>query len=176
ARDRPRARGPPGLAPRPPSRRAALAGGGPDGWPGGRPRARRRRRAGARPVGPRLAARAVAGDDRPQRPLVDGAWTTRSGSHAKTQNPGINGVGGLRPVPVSWALPEGAEGSELWRRGCLHLWRRTEATVPSGVPLPPAVSASGGCNPRPRPRSGSPRGGPGLLARPAPCPVGRHVR
>jgi hypothetical protein len=37
-----------------------------------------------------------------------------------------NRVGADGPRPISSDLPEGVEGSELWRRRCLHPWRRTE--------------------------------------------------
>src|SRR5438309_2143940 len=56
-----------------------------------------------------------------------------------------NCLGGAWARRVWFVSPEGAVGPELWRRWCLHRWRRTGPTVPSGILIP-----GPGCVARPR--------------------------
>ena len=59
------------------------------------------------------------------------------GGPAGTSKVVDNRVGERRHAPVSSVLPEGVEGSELWRRRCLHPWRRTEHHGSFGHLIPP---------------------------------------
>jgi hypothetical protein len=63
------------------------------------------------------------------------------GGPAGTSKVVDNRVGERRRAPISSVLPEGVEGSELWRRRCLHPWRRTEHHGSFGHLIPPVIPA-----------------------------------
>ena len=72
------------------------------------------------------------------------------GGPAGTSKVVDNRVGERRPAPISSVLPEGVEGSELWRRRCLHPWRRTEHHGSFGHLIPPGGRSRHLCQKRMR--------------------------